>query len=204
MFRLGTQCRSIFHGASQLAPRLVLGIVLAAPVGAAGIAQAQEADKHLDIQSSVANLHAGNDGDARETGLPLYPGARLKHDQENKDSANLGLFSSAFGIKLVVANYDSDDSPAKVVAFYRDKLKKYGKVLECRSSGEGGDVQVDEGDRDGSDSKELKCDGDNSGKNIELKAGSENNQRIVAIQPEGNGSSFALVYFHVRGKEGSI
>jgi hypothetical protein len=204
MLRFGTKCRSIFRGASKLAPSLVLGIVFGVPIGAAGSAQAQEADKHLDIQSSVANLHVGNDGDARETGLPLYPGARLKHDEENKNSANLGLFSSAFGIKLVVANYDSDDSPAKVVAFYRDKLKKYGKVLECRSSGDPGDVHGDDGDRDESDSKELKCDGDNSGKNIELKAGTENNQRIVAIKPETNGSSFALVYFHVRGKEGSI
>jgi hypothetical protein len=204
MFRFGTKCRSIFGGASKLAPSLVLGIVFGVSIGAAGSAQAQEGDKHLDLQSSVANLHVGNDGDARETGLPLYPGARLKHDEENKNSANLGLFSSAFGIKLVVANYDSDDSPAKVVAFYRDKLKKYGKVLECRSSGDPGDVHDDDGDRDGSDSKELKCDGDNSGKNIELKAGTENNQRIVAVKPETNGSSFALVYFHVRGKEGSI
>jgi hypothetical protein len=204
MYRFGTQRRSIFRLASKAAPGLVLGIVFAVPMGAAGTAQAQEADKHLDIQSSVANLHVGNDGDARETGLPLYPGARVKHDEENKNRANLGLFSSAFGIKLVVAHYDSDDSPAKVLAFYRDKLKKYGKVLECRGSGEGGEVHVDDGDRDAPDSKELKCDGDNSGKDIELKAGTENNQRIVAVKPESNGSSFALVYFHVRGKEGSI
>ena len=204
MFRFGTQRRSIFRLASKAAPSLVFGIVLAVFIGAARIAEAQEADKHLDIQSSVADLHVGNDADARETGLPLYPGARLKHDEENKNSANLGLFSAAFGIKLVVANYDSDDSPAKVVAFYRDKLKKYGKVLECRSSGDGGDVHVDDGNRDGSDAKPLECDGDNSGKNIELKSGTQNNQRIVAIKPESNGSSFALVYLHVRGKEGSI
>ena len=204
MFRFGTQRRSIFRLASKAAPSLVFGIVLAVLIAAAGIAQAQEADKHLDIESSVANLHVGNDGDARETGLPPYPGARLKHDEENNGRANLGLFSSAFGIKLVVAHYDSDDSPAKVSAFYRDKLKKYGKVLECRSSDGGGDIQVGDGDRDSPDSKELKCDGDNRGKDIELKAGTENNQRIVAIKPESNGSSFALVYFHVRGKEGSI
>lgn len=204
MFRFGTQRRSIFRLASKAAPSPVLGIMLAVLIGAAAIARAQEADKHLDIQSSVANLHVGNDADARETGLPLYPGARLKHDEENQDRANLGLFSSAFGIKLVVAHYDSDDSPAKVLAFYRDKLKKYGKVLECRSSGDGGDVHVDDGNRDSPDSKELKCDGDNSGKDIELKVGTENNQRIVAVKPESTGSTFALVYFHFRGKEGSI
>jgi hypothetical protein len=30
-------------------------------------------------------------------------------------------------MKLVVANYVSDADPAKIVAFYRNKLKKAGK-----------------------------------------------------------------------------
>ena len=45
-------------------------------------------------------------------------------------------------MKLMVANYESDDAPAKIVDFYRDKLKKYGKVLECHSQKHGGDVDV--------------------------------------------------------------
>ena len=52
-------------------------------------------------------------------------------------------------MKLVVAQYDSDDAPAKVIDFYRDKLKKYGKVLECHSQKHGGDVEVhDDDDKD--------------------------------------------------------
>src|SRR6202044_4174348 len=86
-------------------------------------------DKHLDIQSSAGDLHVGNDADARKAGLPLYPGARLRRDQENSGAANLSLFTQAFGVKLVVAKYDSGDAPEKVIEYYRERLKKYGKVL---------------------------------------------------------------------------
>jgi hypothetical protein len=159
----------------------------------------------LDIRSSVGDLHVGSDADARKIGLPLYPGARLKTDDENKNQANLSIVTEAFGMKLVVAKYESDDAPGKVTDFYRDKLKKYGKVLECHSQKHGGDVSVDDHDNDSKGSKELKCE-ENSGPLTELKVGTEDNQHIVAIEPrEGSkGSTFALVYVHTRGKRGEI
>jgi hypothetical protein len=51
----------------------------------------------------------------------------------------------------------------------------------------------------------LKCE-QNSGPVTELKVGTEDNQRVVAIEPRdaGKGSSFALVYVHSRGKRGDI
>jgi hypothetical protein len=163
-------------------------------------------DKKLDVRSSVGDLHLGDDADARKTGLPLYPGARLKPDEESRNKVNLGILTEAFGIKLVIVNYDSDDAPGKVIDFYRDKLKKYGKVLECHSSKHGGDVDVNPDDKDSEKSKELKCEGDNKGPVTELKVGREDNQHVVAIEPnEGHsGSTFALVYVHTRGKQGDI
>jgi hypothetical protein len=160
-------------------------------------------NKNLDIRSSVGDLHVGSDADARRVGLPLYPGAHLKSDEENKNQANLSVVTQAFGIKLIVANYESDDAPAKVIDFYRDKLKKYGKVLECHSQKHGGDVDVHD-DKDSKATKELKC-GENSGPVTELKAGSEDNQHVVAIEPgSGKGSTFSLVYLRTRGKQGEI
>ena len=108
-------------------------------------------------------------------------------------------------MKLVVAKYDSDDGPAKIIDFYRDKLKKYGKVLECHSEKHGGDVEADVDSKDSSDSKELKCD-ENSGPVTELKVGTEDDQHIVAIEPRdaGKGSTFALVYLRTRGKRGDL
>lgn len=175
-------------------------------------------NKSFDVQSSVGDLHMGNDADARKAGLPLYPGARLHHDDTDKgkdkegdsSTANLSLFTSAFGVKLVIAKYDSDDSPARVIDFYREKLKKYGKVLECHTHDHGGthaDIDSDN-DNDDKKSKPLKCEGDNSGPVTELKVGTENNQHLVAVEPNNgkdkNGSTFALVYVHARGKEGDI
>jgi hypothetical protein len=163
-------------------------------------------DKHLDIRSSSGDLHLGNDADARDAGLPLYPGARIRHTDQDKNSANLSILTSAFGMKLVVVNYDSDDSPTKLVTFYRDKLKKYGVVIECHTREHGGDVHVNAGKDDSNGNREVKCEGDNTGNIIELKVGTQDNQHLVSIEAseKGNGSTFALVYVHMRGKQGDI
>jgi hypothetical protein len=185
------------------------GVALVIP-GCAAQDQKSDSDqnKHLDIQSSAGDLHLGNDADARKAGLPLYPGARPRRDKEDSDPVNLGLLTEAFGFKIVVAKYESDDAPGKVIDFYRDKLKKYGKVLECHTHEHGGGAHTDFDDDKDSDSKkkELKCDGDNTGPVTELKVGTENNQHVVAIEPrEGHaGSTFALVYVFARGKQGDI
>ena len=182
---------------------IAFGIVLAIPSFAA---QAQKPDsgqdKNLDVRSSVSDLHMGSDADARKAGLPLYPGARLRHDEENSNAVNLGILTEAFGMKLVVAKYDSDDAPGKVIDYYREHLKKYGKVIECHTREHGAHAEVNDDEH----SKQLKCEGDNTGPVTELKVGTEDNQHVVAIEPnEGrSGSTFALVYVHTRGKKGDI
>jgi hypothetical protein len=183
---------------------IVGGIVIAF---SALVAEAQNSDsqnKNFDVRSSVGDLHVGGDGDARKAGLPLYPGARLRRDDKDNNAVNLGVLTEAFGFKLVVASYETDDAPVKVLDFYRDKLKKYGKVLECHSQ-KHGDVNVhDDDDKDSKKSKELKCDSDNTGPVTELKVGTEDNQHAVSVEPRGSGSTFALVYVHARGKQGDI
>ena len=185
----------------HLALSLALALGIAAPV----LSQdSGSKDKSLDVRSSVGDLHVGKDADAKKVGLPLYPGARLKSNGEDQSQANLSIATESFGMKLVVANYVSDDAPGKLLEFYRGKLKKYGKVLECHST-KLGDVSTHDDDKDSSKSKELNCD-ENSGPVTELKVGTEDNQHIVAVEPgEGNkGSHFALVYLHTRGQQGEI
>lgn len=161
-------------------------------------------NKNLDIRSSVGDLHMGNDADAKKVGLPLYPGARPKSNDENNNQANLSLFTEAFGMKLVVAGYESNDAPEKIIAFYRDKLKQYGKVLECHSHKHDAGVDVNDDAKDSKETKELKCE-ENSGPVTELKVGTSDNQHIVAVDPgSGKGSTFALVFVHTRGKQGDI
>ena len=110
-------------------------------------------------------------------------------------------------MELVVAKYDSDDAPGKVIDYYRERLKKYGKVLECHTGKHDGDAHLDvDSDKADKPSPELKCDGGNTGPVTELKVGTENNQHIVAVEARdaGAGSTFALVYVHTRGKHGDI
>jgi len=165
----------------------------------------------FDVQSSVGDLHMGSDADAKKVGLPLYPGARLKADVDDNDSsrANLSLLTEAFGFKLVVAKYESDDAPEKVIAFYRDKLQKYGKVLECHTHKQNAGVELNDDDKDSSKSKEkskeLKCD-ENSGPVTEFKVGTEDDQHVVGIEPRdtGKGTTLSLVHVRTRGKRGEI
>ena len=156
-------------------------------------------EKKVDIDTPIGGIHVSKGADPRDTGLAVYPGARQKHntgDGEEK-SANVNISSGVFGIKVVAIEYESDDSPEKLIAFYKDQLKRYGNVLECHSSEHGGHVKINKG----SGSGELKCDDDDRGNTIELKVGTENNQHIVAVEPEGKATSFALVYVKTRGKD---
>ena len=158
-------------------------------------------DKEVTIQSPIANMQVGEDVTGEDTGISLYPGAKLaeKSDDGGSDRANFNLSTSIFGIKLVVVKYTSDDAPDKLVSFYTKDLKKFGSVLECQKSGKGPDVNlhIDSGDKS-KGSNEQKCRGDGKGDTIELKVGPESNQHIVAVSPKGKGSEFALVYVRTR------
>jgi hypothetical protein len=186
--------------------RIVLGFaaVIAALVLLAGcsIHEDKSGDsKRVDIDTPVGGLHVSKEADVRDIGLPVYPGARVKEkeaDGEEK-SANVNISSSFFGLKVVAIEYVSDDAPEKLISFYRDQLKKYGSVLECHTSKASGHMSANvNGDHDHDD--KLKCE-ESSGNTIELKVGTEENQHLVSVTPEGKGSSFALVFVRTRGKD---
>lgn len=159
-------------------------------------------DKNVDIKTPFTDIHVEKQADARDTGLSPYPGARLKPKKGNDDnSANVNLSAFGFGLKVVVLKYESDDPPAKLISYYQNELKKYGNVLQCHTS-HSGDFGADVGH--GQDSDRLKCGDDNSGNVVELKVGTESNQHIVAIEPEGKGSDFTLVYVRTHGKNDTI
>lgn len=192
---------------------LMFGPALALAFALSGFAQQSapapgSQDKPFDVHSSMGDMHVGKDADAGKQGLPLYPGARPKEDEDN-DPLNFGILTESFGVKLLVAKYESDDPPAKVIDFYRGKLKKFGKVLECHSQIPGGGVEVND-DKDSKDSKDndkgLKCEDDGSGPVTELKVGTQDDQHVVAVEPgdKSKGTTFALVYLRTQGKRGEI
>ena len=132
----------------------------------------------------------------------MYPGARPTQG-EDSDPLNLSILTESLGMKVVVAKYESDDAPAKILAYYRDKLKKYGKVLECHGQ-DGHGLHTESGGNE-RHSKELNCEGGKTGPVTELKAGTADDQHAVAIEPRDDGkTSFVIVYVYSRGKRGEI
>ena len=157
----------------------------------------------VDIQTPVGGIHVDEAANVKDTGLAVYPGARVKVKTGNDTkSANVNISSGFFGLKVVALEYESDDPPSKVQAFYQDQLKKFGRVIECHTSKHGGDLSVKAGQEGGG--KEVRCEGNNSGNVVELKVGTEENQHLVSVEPEGEGTDFALVFIQTRGKEGTI
>ncbi len=162
----------------------------------------------VDISTPVGGIHVDEKADARDTGLPVYPGARPKAKSNDSDtkSANVNISTFGFGLKVVALEYESDDPPDKIVAYYRDQLKKYGNVLQCHGGGYkiDDDVPMVGGKKGYVVGEQLKCDSDDGGNKVELKAGTSDNQHIVAVEPDGKGSNFAIVWLRIRGKEGEI
>lgn len=159
-------------------------------------------DKKVDINTPLGGIHVSKNANPEDVGIPIYPGAHLKQKDSDGDdkSANVNISGFGFGLKVVALEYESKDAPGKVVAYYKDQLKRYGSVLECHTSGH---LDLDTGDKSGNDSRVLTCVGE-KGNNIELRVGTRENQHIVAVEPEGSGSSFSLVYVRTHGKEGEV
>ena len=159
--------------------------------------------KDVDIRTPLGSLsvHSGP-GDPKETGLALYPGAQVRTSGDDGDSgANVNISSSIFGMKLAVLKYQSSDPPEKVLDFYRKEMSRYGKVIDCKG---GFNMTFHHHDRD----TEVTC-GDHEGPNPhdykqELKVGTENNQRIIAVKPSGNGTDFVMLYVRARDEKDTM
>ncbi len=159
-------------------------------------------DKQIDINTLAGNIHVSKQADAGDVGLTVYPGARPKEKYSGDDkSANVNISGFGYGIKVIALEFESADGPAKVLSFYRDQLKRYGKVVECHTSNFDLDLRMNTSKV--GESGDLTCDGP-SGSHIELKAGRRDDLHIVAVDPEGGGSSFSLVYVRTHGKDADI
>jgi hypothetical protein len=189
---------SAFVAIAARASLAALPLLIACSVNVKKEADGQ--DKQVDIKTLLGGVHVSKQADVSDVGLTVYPGARLKEkDSDGSDkSANVNISGFGYGLKVVALEYESDDAPAKVLSFYRDQLKKYGTVLECHTSRGNWNMNMGK-----NDSNELTCEG-SGGNDIELKAGKKDDQHIVAVEREGKGSSFSLVYVRAHGKDADI
>jgi hypothetical protein len=161
----------------------------------------KDGEKNVDIKSPVGDLHVSEQADIRDAGLTLYPGAQPapKDNSDDKKSANVNLSIPGFSLKVVAAEFVSDDTPDKVIAYYDKELQRYGKPIQCHTAWSGGHVETESG-KD-TMSKPVSCDSKGSGDSVELKVGTEGNQHLVAIKPSIKGTRFALVYVRMHTGE---
>jgi hypothetical protein len=152
-----------------------------------------DGEKHVDIKSPVGDLHVSEGADIRDAGLTLYPGAKPapKDSSDDKKSANVNLSLPGFSLKVIAAEFVSDDGPDKIIAYYNKELQRYGKPIQCHGGWNNGHANFDNKDET---SKPVSCGKDGSGDGIELKVGTEGNQHLVSVKTNSQGSRFALVY----------
>ncbi len=174
--------------------------------------------RRLTLRSAAAALavvlaagaaHAGGldihaDADAKDVGLPIYPGAVKKADKGN-DSAgfSFGVWGESFGFRLAVVSYRSEAGVDGVAAFYRDALGQYGPVLDCshnakRKAAPASSAGKGKSDRD----MPVSCDDDSADAGGRLyKVGTRGAQRWVRLKPVSAGVSFQLLKIEYRGED---
>lgn len=210
MFKSNKVCNRIFT--SRLIAKLSLGALFAAlcvlpacSINANDRHNSKDGEAHVDIKSPMGDLHVSEEADIRDSGLTLYPGAKPapKDNSEDKKSANVNLSLPGFSLKVVAAEFLSEEAPEKVIAYYDKELQKYGKTIQCKGAWSGGHVESSPGKEEAS--KPVSCGNSGSGDSVELKVGTEGNQHVVAVKPNGQGTRFALVYVRMHtGKDDMI
>lgn len=160
--------------------------------------------KKVQVDTPFGGIHV-NTGQttAADVGLPAYPGSQLVTGDDKQKSADVRMGFGEWEMRVQVASYSTADGPDKVETFYRKALRSYGDVIACRDdSPVGTPVQTSEG-LSCSDHGHRNVSINDHGKNygyqpehgtLQLKAGSERHQHIVAFENGQSGQTrFALV-----------
>jgi hypothetical protein len=145
-------------------------------------------------------IHANSDVSPADIGLPAYPGATpsRKHG-DDKSAFDIGFSYGDTHFRMRGISYDSDDSPGRILDFYRKALGRYGDVLECDHGRPVGSLTVTSSGLRCSDRKHgdhLNIDGHiDSSKDHDLRAGSPDEFRIVGInESESQSARFVIMY----------
>ncbi len=166
--------------------------------------------KNVDISTPFGGMKVNttDSADTSAIGLTAYPGAALIKDDNGKDgnNANVDMSFGSFHLGVKAATFQTPDSTDKVIAFYRkDLAKRYGDVITCHGSKTvGTPVRTSQGlscedngthittDDHGHKGLSITAGDQNSG-SLELRAGSEQHQHIVGVDPSDGGTKIGLV-----------
>jgi hypothetical protein len=164
----------------------------------------------LAVAMAGAAAHAGGldihaDADAKDIGLPAYPGAVKKADKGDDPAGfSFGVWGQSFGFKLAAVSYRSSDDVDAVAAFYRDAMGRYGPVLDCSHNHKhkGGAAASAAGDGKSTRNLPVECEDDKPEAGGRLfKVGTVGAHREFRVHPVDGGVSFVLVLLEMRGAD---
>ena len=149
---------------------------------------------NVDIGTPFGSMHVKTDDKASgaQTGLTPYPGATLvKKDGDDDGAADVSLNFGEFKLGVHAVDLRTADSQDKVIAFYRNDMKRYGDVLTCHGkTAVGSPVRTGEGLTCGSAKNQYEI---GSTDHLELRAGSEKQQHIVGVHTEDGATRIGLI-----------
>jgi hypothetical protein len=167
---------------AAIAMAAVLPVIILA--SACAVEREEEGGKttRVAISTPVGGLAARIGENPGDTGLPVYPGAILSRDQAdgNPEGATVSIGTRWFGLHVAAAEYQSGETPERILDFYRGRMRAFGDVTECR-----GEVDFKNG--------RPECRSKPRSSDVQLLAGTEQRHRIVSVKPRGDGTEFALV-----------
>jgi hypothetical protein len=181
-----------------------------APTAAASLACLLAGTPAAHAQNSFdLSVHASSEVTPAAIGLPVYPGAKLAAKHGEADAAfDIGFTAGDTRLRLEGIGYDSDDSPDRVLEFYRKALSRYGDVLECDHGHAVGSLSVTSSGLRCSDKKggeKVNINGRlDSSKDHDLRAGSPDEFRIAGVDGSDTKSShFVIMYVKTPKDTGS-
>lgn len=182
-------------------PFILLALVSALALSGCRVDTHKHGDNtDVDIGIPFGTMHVKTDEHASgTTGLTPYPGAAVVHKNgHDSGPADVNMNFGSFKLGVHTVEFHTADDQDKVLAFYKKDMGRYGAVLTCRGKEAVGiPVRTGEG---------LTCGTENSSSDgeLQLRAGSDVHQHIVAIRSEDGGTHIGLVALDLpRGIHGS-
>jgi len=163
---------------------------------------------NVSIGTPFGSMQVKTNDNVNTSGLGItpYPGAQIvkKHDKDGNDNtgaADVNMSFGSFHLGVKAVSYTTPDNQEKVLAFYKNDLKRYGEVLECEGSRTiGAPARTSQGltCSDGAHvhghvSWNSDEDSVSSDSKIELRTGSKQHRHIVAIEPHDGATKIGLV-----------
>lgn len=166
--------------------------------------------ENVRLQTPIGGLDVRtNSVHGADVGLPVYPGAMEVHQHgDDSGSADINMHFGDWRLRVKAVEYHSSDPEDKILDFYKKSMAQYGGVLTCKDEtpigqptktqqgltcNNGHEYQMTLNLNTSKHSIDIRTPTADIKGNVKLLAGSPQNQHMVEVQPESNGTKFALV-----------